>query len=108
MVAKAKKVKADKTESASIINPDAVADYETTKVKMKDGTTRTSKDCGDEVAIKLRGKTMDELEALAEKEGFGDNFNKSWKHLNAGMVRMNLGNKMRAKLRAKENNKKAA
>lgn len=97
-----------KSETTSVIKSDAVADYEKTAVKLKDGTTRHSRDSGDEVAVKLRGKTMEDLATLAEKEGFGDAW-KDWdkRGLNDGMKRMNLGNKMRAKIRAKEAKKAA-
>jgi len=54
--------------------------------------------CGDAVAVKLRGKSIDEVFAIAAKV-LGEpekELRAKYKHLNVGMQRMNLGNRMRA------------
>ncbi len=55
-------------------------------------------DNGDEVAAKLRGMTMDEVYAYAAKklDETERSIKDKYKHLNAGMIRMNIGNKLRA------------
>ncbi len=53
---------------------------------------------GDEVAQKLLGKDLDQVYAMAAealKEDEAD-LRKKYAHLNPGMARMNLGNRMRA------------
>ena len=64
--------------------------------------------CGDDVAVRLKDATtgkdgkadMAAVEAIASKNGLGDKFDQ-WvsRGLNNGMVRMNLGNMLRAKAR---------
>lgn len=57
----------------------------------------TSLDNGDPVAEKLRGKTLDEVYAIAAKytNEAAETLRKRYSHLNPGMQRMNLGNKIR-------------
>lgn len=58
-------------------------------------------DCGDPVAEKLRGKSLDEVFEIAA-EVLGESvtaLRTKYSHLNAGMIRMNLGNRMRGALR---------
>lgn len=100
-MAVAKKTKVKKTkrtispsEGASVIDPSRVKDYEVNKVKAKDGSMKRTVDNGDPIAIKLRGKTIDELKDIATKAGVGDRL-KKWSSLNLGMFRMNLGNVLR-------------
>jgi colicin import membrane protein len=59
--------------------------------------------CNDDVAIKLLGKTLDECYGIAAKiaEMPEEDLRKKYAHLNLGMQRMNLGNKMRGVLHAK-------
>jgi hypothetical protein len=63
-------------------------------------------DNGDELATKLRGMPIDQIYALAKKT-FGVDFHPQYKHLNPGMQRMNLGNRLRAALRAAQEEAKA-
>lgn len=58
-------------------------------------------DCGDPVAERLRGKSLDEvLEIAAEVLGESVTaLRTKYSHLNDGMIRMNLGNRMRGALR---------
>jgi len=58
----------------------------------------SSLDCGDDLAKQLRGATLDEVykqaaKLLREPEAA---LRKRYDHLNVGMQRMNLGNRMRA------------
>ena len=62
-----------------------------------------SVDCGDTIAEKLRGQDLDSVykfsaKALGEDEKA---LRAKYKHLNVGMQRMNLGNRVRAVLAAK-------
>lgn len=59
--------------------------------------------CGDETAQKLLGKTLDECYAIAAKisEETEEALRAKYGHLNPGMQRMNLGNKIRGVLNAK-------
>jgi len=58
----------------------------------------TSVHCGDDVAKRLLGKSLDQVYAMAAKALKEDEkaLRAKYKHLNAGMQRMNLGNRMRA------------
>ena len=60
----------------------------------------SSLDNGDEVAQLLRGKTVDEVYKVVAKhtEESEEQLRHNYGHLNAGMQRMNLGNKLRAAL----------
>jgi len=74
--------------------------------KYKQSETRTpsgskSVSCGDAMATALNGLTVQQLKDVATKAGLGDRF-KKWEHLNPGMVRMNLGNVMRAAMNENE------
>ena len=67
-------------------------------VETKTAAGRTSLDCGDKVAKQLRQKTLNEVYAIAapllgvdEEE-----LRTKYEHLNPGMVRMCIGNKLRA------------
>lgn len=64
----------------------------------------SSLDNGDEVAQLLRGKSLDEVYKIAAKhtETPEVQLRKNYEHLNVGMQRMNLGNKLRAVLLAAE------
>lgn len=71
--------------------------------KVKNASGHTSYDNGDDVATKLRGKTLDEVyahaaKALKEPE---KDLRAKYKHLNPGMQRMSLGNRLRKVLNAK-------
>ena len=69
-----------------------------------------SVDTNDELAQKLRGKTLDEVYAQAAKvlnEPEKD-LRAKYTHLNVGMQRMNLGNRMRAETTGKKAAKPAA
>lgn len=53
---------------------------------------------GDEIATKLLGKDLDQVYTMAARQLKEDeaDLRKKYKHLNTGMQRMNLGNRMRA------------
>ena len=66
--------------------------------KVKSASGRNSLDCGDKVARLLRGKTLDEVYALAAEKLITSEqeLRAKYAHLNTGMQRMNLSNRMRA------------
>lgn len=71
--------------------------------KSKSASGHTSYDNGDDVATKLRGKTLDEVYAFASsklKEPEKD-LRAKYKKLNVGMQRMSLGNRLRKVLQPK-------
>jgi hypothetical protein len=59
--------------------------------------------CGDAVAKKFLGKSLDEIYPIVAKatEENEKDLRKKYAHLNVGMQRMNLGNKLRGVLNAK-------
>lgn len=71
--------------------------------KVKNASGHTSYDNGDDVATKLRGKTLDEVYAHAAKmlKEPEKDLRAKYKHLNPGMQRMSLGNRMRKIANAK-------
>lgn len=69
---------------------------------VKSAEGNSSLDCGDELATKLRGSELDEVYGKAAKV-LGESersLRAKYKHLNPGMQRMNLGNRMRGALNA--------
>jgi len=100
----AKKAKTKTGENSLDALKDAGQDYKVNKeVKTEGGNA--SIDCGDEVAKKLRGKPLkDVYEAVAKvlaPEETVNSLKKRYGHLNEGMQRMNLGNRMRGIINAK-------
>ena len=88
-----------KTNAAtgSMIDKDRRAGYKVTKT-VKTPSGRPSIDTDDGVAKELRGKTVDELRKIAKEKGGADlveRFDAWVANLNAGQVRMNLGNVLR-------------
>ncbi len=75
----------------------------------KTASGNTSIDCDDELAAKLRGKSLDDVYTMAAKVLAPDetlaSLRAKYKHLNVGMQRMNLGNRMRGILNAKGGDK---
>lgn len=71
--------------------------------KVKNASGHTSYDNGDNVATQLRGKTLDEVYAIASKKLKEDEkgLRTKYKNLNPGMQRMSLGNRLRKVLNAK-------
>ena len=59
---------------------------------------KKSKDNADEVAIMLRGKTLDEVYEIAESWLIisAEELKARYAHLNAGQQRMNVGNRLRS------------
>ena len=59
---------------------------------------KKSKDNADEVAVMLRGKTLDEVYEIAESWLIisAEELKARYAHLNAGQQRMNVGNRLRA------------
>lgn len=78
--------------------------------KVKNASGHTSYDNGDDVATKLRGKTLDEVYAHAAKQlkEPEKDLRAKYKHLNPGMQRMSLGNRLRKIANAKAEAKAAA
>lgn len=72
--------------------------------EVKTPTGRHAIDINDEVANKLRGLTLDGVYEAAAKalETSIEDLKKQYAHLNPGMQRMNLGNKIRGAGKAKE------
>jgi hypothetical protein len=94
-------------------NPVDLSHYEKTVVKGEDGKVIAHKiDIGDEVAVLLRDKTLDEVYNIAAEvvNVTVESLKEKYKHLNAGQQRMNLGNRIRnwPKLQAKAEAKAAA
>lgn len=78
--------------------------------KVKNASGHTSYDNGDDVATKLRGKTLDDVYAYASKQlkEPEKELRKKYEHLNPGMQRMSLGNRLRKIANAKAEAKAAA
>lgn len=78
--------------------------------KVKNASGHTSYDNGDDVATKLRGKTLDEVYVYAAKQlkEPEKDLRTKYKHLNPGMQRMSLGNRLRKIANAKAEAKAAA
>lgn len=66
--------------------------------KLTSSNGNLSYDCGDSLARRLEGKTLEEVYTIASDElGVSQpSLKKKYEHLNAGMQRMNLGNRIRA------------
>lgn len=79
--------------------------YETTKAE--DG--RRLVDCGDDVATQLRGLDLDGVyRAVAKAIGTPEKeLRAKYSHLNPGMQRMNLGNRLRGAANGKDESPKA-
>lgn len=103
-MAKRKKVMRAKTTVPSNIDGRRIKRVGTKKYDLteyeavKSAEGNSSLDCGDPVAEKLRGKPLDDIYGQAAKT-LGESersLRKRYSHLNAGMQRMNLGNRLRA------------
>jgi len=104
--AKAKPVKKAKDGEKTAKGPEALRQYAPGYVhdsEHKTAAGNPSVHCGDEVAKKLLGKSLDECYKIAAKvvEESEADLRKKYGHLNLGMQRMNLGNKMRGVINAK-------
>lgn len=107
-VAKTPKAKADKTEPRVHRIKGAVVRLEE-YTQTQSAAGHTSYDNGDEVATKLRGKDLDLVyeavaKVLAKLEGEDAGkvekaLKAKYQHLNVGMQRMNLGNRLRGAYR---------
>jgi hypothetical protein len=97
--AKAKRAKGNEER---LINADL--DRYTVDKEVKTASGRASIDIGDTVAERLRGKELADVYAIVAKalDVEEKELVKQFSHLNPGMIRMNLGNRYRAALRAKE------
>lgn len=106
--AKAKKAKGAAKEPKG---PGALKEYAPNYVKDTEHKTpsgNTSVHCGDDVAKKLLGKELDDVYALAAKtlkavdpDVTEKSLRAKYGHLNVGMQRMNLGNRIRGVVHAK-------
>lgn len=104
----AKKAAAKKTarkqptgDSRSVIPREIAADYHRDK-EVKTVSGNASVDCNDDVAAKLRGWSLAKVytavaKQIKEPEA---SLKKKYGHLNVGMQRMNLGNRLRGYLNA--------
>lgn len=111
--APAKKAKAPKTtkkpvRKAKVITGDRLvpADLSTYHIDKdkKTANGNPSVDCDDKVAVMLRGKDLKSVYELVAKQVEDEtvvSLKKKYGHLNVGMQRMNLGNKLRGVLNAK-------
>lgn len=117
--AKAAKKAAKKANADAVTGPDVLRQYAPNYVRGgKNGDAKTAAgnktiDCGDKLADKLRGKTLDEVYSMAvdvlnkaleegEKPHTVKSLKAKYEKLNVGMQRMNLGNRMRAILFPKQ------
>lgn len=99
-----KKAAVKKASNGALIRTVAGREHDISSYeKVKNASGHTSYDNGDDIATQLRGKTLDEVYAKAAKtlkEPEAD-LRKKYKHLNSGMQRMSLGNRMRKVANAK-------
>lgn len=96
--AKAKAVKKAKPATDRLVPADLSKYTKDSEHKTSGGNV--SVHCGDKVAKALIGKDLEQVYAFAAKtlkEPVAD-LKKAYKHLNPGMQRMNLGNRIRAAL----------
>lgn len=101
-VKKAKKAKGDKVAKG----PEVLREYAPGYVKDREHKTESgnaSVHCGDDVAKKLLGKSLDDIYKLTAKtcDIPESELRKKYSKLNLGMQRMNLGNRLRGVLNAK-------
>jgi hypothetical protein len=91
-----------KTVTEPLVQPD-LARYQISK-EDKTAGGRASVDIGDKVADRLRGKSIEDVAAIVGKaiDVEPKDLLKQYGHLNPGMIRMNLGNRLRSAVRAKE------
>lgn len=97
-----KKAKVKKPGAGSLDALEAARkQYKKSKVKTKSGAF--SVDCGDTVANRLRGKSLDEIYSETSKHlGVpATELKRKYGHLNEGMQRMNLGNRLRGTKKGK-------
>jgi hypothetical protein len=100
-MARAKAAPKKKAKAKTAENPlEALQGRREDYVKGKVGTGKDAKvtiDCGDDLAEELRECSLEEVYALAAKE-LGETkkaLHDKYDHLNTGMQRMNLGNRIR-------------
>lgn len=88
-----------KSETKSVISAERASSYHVSDVKTASGR-RKSVDNNDKIAKELRGADIDTLAKVAKRHKVSDRFD-AWqkKGLNPGMIRMNLGNVLRAQAR---------
>lgn len=106
--AKAAKAKPTGGATGSVIPKEYRSQYTRTKIEVKvkgdDGKSVTKAksviDNGDDVASLLRGRSLDEVYKVVAKQTklAESDLRSRYEHLNVGMQRMNLGNKLRAAL----------
>lgn len=99
-----KKAAAKKASNGALIRTVAGREHDISGYeKIKNASGHTSYDNGDDVATKLRGKTLDEVYAHAAKQlkEPEKDLRAKYKHLNPGMQRMSLGNRLRKVVNAK-------
>jgi len=87
------KTMTDETEDKVVIKPDT-SNYTDTR----SSAGSKSQHNGSPVAIALAGMTVDEVKDVADTLGLEDL--DRYKHLNAGQQRMNLGNRIRGRIKA--------
>lgn len=89
------------TRKNGVVDSLYLPQYQSARVKRKDGTLKRALDCGDEVAAKLRAMDIDEVYEFAAEtcKTTEKSLRAKFDHLNVGMQRMNLGNMIRKALR---------
>lgn len=100
----AAKKKSAKKEAPTGVRSIAGVEHDISNYRtVKNAKGASSRDSGDEVAVLLEGKTLDEVYTVAAKKTKNDeaDLRKRFKHLNPGMQRMNLGNMIRRVYREK-------
>lgn len=66
----------------------------------KTASGNVSVHCGDELAVFLRGKSLEQVfEIAARAFGTGNGLKAKYAHLNVGQQRMNVGNRIRAAIK---------
>jgi hypothetical protein len=99
-----KKAAAKKASNGAVIRTVAGREHDISGYeKVKNASGHTSYDNGDDVATKLRGKTLEDVYAYAAKQlkEPEKDLRAKYKHLNPGMQRMSLGNRLRKVVNAK-------
>lgn len=104
MASKKKSAKKEAPAASAGVRTIAGTEHDISNYRVvKNANGATSRDSGDEVAVMLEGKTLDEVYTIAAKRTKNEEkeLRSRFKHLNPGMQRMNLGNMIRRVLREK-------
>lgn len=98
--AKAKKVRKAKASNGTTKSVVDLSRYSYEKAAdAKTPSGRACVDNADGIAEALRGKSVEDIEAIFAKNKIGDSFKPSWRKLNPGLARMSAGNVLRGIVR---------